>query len=157
MSFSWSAAALAHDHDSQAATSQHQTPTQENQNAATSEFVRIVREVTARFRDVSEAVKEGYVEQFGCVSGSHEGAMGVHFVNGPLVGDGVLDGNAPGCSCMSPCRMGASARRHRLSGPFGSLAREQHAPPELKGQLFHLFESPNRFGLPEFYTLHVWA
>jgi hypothetical protein len=25
------------------------------------------------------------------------------------------------------------------------------------GQLLHLFESPNRFGLPNFYTLHVWA
>jgi hypothetical protein len=34
----------------------------------------------------------------------------------------------------------------------------KHAgPPELWGQLFHLFESPNRFGLPAFYTLHVWA
>jgi len=31
------------------------------------------------------------------------------------------------------------------------------SPPELMGQLFHLFESPNRFGLPPFYTLHVWA
>jgi hypothetical protein len=31
------------------------------------------------------------------------------------------------------------------------------APPELMGQLLHLFESPNRFGLPTFYTLHVWA
>jgi hypothetical protein len=30
-------------------------------------------------------------------------------------------------------------------------------PPQLMGQLFHLFESPNRFGLPAFYTLHVWA
>ena len=25
------------------------------------------------------------------------------------------------------------------------------------GQLFHLFEAPSRFGLPAFYTLHVWA
>ena len=25
------------------------------------------------------------------------------------------------------------------------------------GQLFHLFDSPNRFGLPAFYALHVWA
>src|SRR5207244_13507545 len=34
----------------------------------------------------------------------------------------------------------------------------KHAePPQLMGQLFHLFESPNRFGLPPFYTLHVWA
>src|SRR4029453_6303462 len=31
------------------------------------------------------------------------------------------------------------------------------SPPELMGQLFHLFEAPNRFGLPAFYTLHVWA
>jgi hypothetical protein len=31
------------------------------------------------------------------------------------------------------------------------------ATPELMGQLLHLFESPNRFGLPAFYTLHVWA
>jgi hypothetical protein len=29
--------------------------------------------------------------------------------------------------------------------------------PDLMGQLFHLFEAPNRFGLPDFYTLHVWA
>ncbi|HYR84973.1 MAG TPA: hypothetical protein VE422_12905 [Terriglobia bacterium] len=31
-------------------------------------------------------------------------------------------------------------------------------PPKLQALLlFHLFESPNRFGLPAFYTLHVWA
>ena len=35
--------------------------------------------------------------------------------------------------------------------------RSIQGPPELMGQLFHLFESPNRFGLPAFYTLHVWA
>ena len=29
--------------------------------------------------------------------------------------------------------------------------------PQLMGQLLHLFEAPNRFGLPNFYTLHVWA
>jgi len=31
------------------------------------------------------------------------------------------------------------------------------APPELMGQLFHLFDKPNRFGLDPFYALHVWA
>jgi len=25
------------------------------------------------------------------------------------------------------------------------------------GQLFHYFESPNRFGLPAFYTRRIWA
>jgi hypothetical protein len=29
--------------------------------------------------------------------------------------------------------------------------------PQLIGQIFHYFEAPNRFGLPGFYTLHVWA
>jgi len=29
--------------------------------------------------------------------------------------------------------------------------------PQLMGQIFHYFEAPNRFGLPAFYTLHVWA
>jgi hypothetical protein len=29
--------------------------------------------------------------------------------------------------------------------------------PVLMGQIMHLFEAPNRFGLPDFYTLHVWA
>jgi hypothetical protein len=27
----------------------------------------------------------------------------------------------------------------------------------MMGQLFHRFDAPNRFGLPAFYTLHVWA
>ena len=29
--------------------------------------------------------------------------------------------------------------------------------PVLEGQVFHFNESPNRFGLPAFYELHVWA
>ena len=33
--------------------------------------------------------------------------------------------------------------------------RQRYA--ELGGQLLHYFEAPNRFGLPPFYTLHVWA
>ena len=30
-------------------------------------------------------------------------------------------------------------------------------PPALDGQVFHYVGSPNRFGLPAFYALHVWA
>jgi hypothetical protein len=38
--------------------------------------------------------------------------------------------------------------------------KKHTAPPELMGQLFHLFDEPNqpnRFGLKAFYSLHVWA
>jgi hypothetical protein len=117
-----------------------------------------VREATERFHDVSVAEAEGYVLQFGCVSGSDAGAMGLHFVNASLVGDGVLDATRPEIVLYEPMPDG----RLRLTGAdYLVLADAWHAnnpaPPELMGQLFHLFESPNRFGLPAFYTLHVWA
>ena len=31
------------------------------------------------------------------------------------------------------------------------------APPMLEGQAFQLVGSPNRYGLPAFFELHVWA
>ena len=42
-----------------------------------------------------------------------------------------------------------------LAGPWD--AKHPGTPPQLMGQFFHYFEAPNRFGLPAFYTLHVWA
>jgi hypothetical protein len=122
-------------------------------------FVRLVRESTERFRDVSAAMAEGYALQFGCVSGSDAGAMGLHFVKGSLVGDDVLDPTHPEILIYEPTPGG----QLRLTGAdylvFAETWHQSHgaATPELMGQLLHLFESPNRFGLPAFYTLHVWA
>jgi hypothetical protein len=123
-----------------------------------SPLVKIVRESTERFRDVAVAELEGYSLMFGCVSGPDLGAMGLHYVNGPLVFDDVLDPTHPEIVIYEALPDG----RRRLTGAdFLVLADVWHAhhpdPPELMGQLFHLFESPNRFGLPAFYTLHVWA
>ena len=122
------------------------------------DFIKIVRDATDRFRDVSVAIAEGYVLQYGCVSGSDEGAMGVHFVNFPLVGDPALDVTRPELLVYEPMPDG---RMQLVAADYLVLAGTWHesnaSPPELLGQLFHLFESPNRFGLPDFYTLHVWA
>jgi len=122
------------------------------------ELVSTVREATARFRDPAAAEAEGYHLLFGCVSGPDAGAMGLHYVNMSLVGDGALDPARPEIVIYEPLPNG----RLRLVGAdFLVLAADWHAkhaaPPELAGQLMHLFESPNRFGLPAFYTLHVWA
>lgn len=38
-----------------------------------------------------------------------------------------------------------------------TLGIRTSSPPELMEQLSRLFESPNRFGLPAFYTVDVWA
>ena len=121
-------------------------------------LVKIVRESTARFQDVEVAKAEGYQLQFGCVSGSDSGAMGMHFVKGALVGDGELDATRPEIVIYEPQPDG---RLKLIGADYLVLAdawnAKHTATPELMGQLFHLFEAPNRFGLPAFYTLHVWA
>jgi hypothetical protein len=121
-------------------------------------LIKAVREATYRFQDVSVAEAEGYSLMFGCVSGPDSGAMGLHYVNLPLVLDGVLDPAKPEIIIYEPLPNG----RLKMTGAdFLVFAADWHAnnaaTPELMGQLLHLFESPNRFGLPNFYTLHVWA
>ena len=58
-------------------------------------LIKAVREATERFKDVKVAEAEGYSLMFGCVSGPDSGAMGLHYVNLPLVLDGVLDPAKP--------------------------------------------------------------
>jgi hypothetical protein len=144
-------AQAAHDHSSASAA----VADQDNKSNA---LIKVVREATERFQDVEVAKAEGYVLQFGCVSGSDAGAMGMHFVNGALVGDGELDPTRPEIVIYEPLPNG---KLKLIGADFLVLAdawNSKHAaPPELMGQLFHLFEAPNRFGLPAFYTLHVWA
>ena len=106
------------------------------------------------------AEAEGYRLLFGCVSGSDWGAMGMHFVNMSLVGDGVLDPAKPEIVIYEPLpngRLRLIGADYLVSPTRGTMANPASGPPELMGQLLHLFESPNRFGLPSFYTLHVWA
>jgi hypothetical protein len=121
-------------------------------------LVQIVRGATERFRDPVAAEAEGYRLMFGCVSGGDFGAMGLHFVNGELVGDDVLDPARPEIVIYEPMPDG----RLRLVGADFLVLKDvwdaaHPAPPQLMGQLLHLFDAPNRFGLPAFYTLHVWA
>jgi len=131
--------------------------TQAQQDSANA-LVQIVRESTERFKDVSVAEAEGYALQFGCVSGDDFGAMGLHYVNGTLVNSGVLDATHPQIVIYEAMPDGSL----KLIGADYLVIADawdaaHSSPPELMGQFFHLFTSPNRFGLPAFYTLHVWA
>lgn len=122
------------------------------------ELARVVRETTRRYRDVGVALAEGYQLMFGCVSGPDDGAMGLHYVNLELVADGALDPRRPEIVIYEPLPKGG---RRLIGADFLVFAEDWHAAntntPELMGQLLHLIESPNRYGLPAFYTLHVWA
>jgi hypothetical protein len=132
--------------------------TQNAQQQPAGDLVRAVRESTRRFRNVDQAKAEGYLLMFGCVSGPDDGAMGLHYVNLALVGDGILDPARPEIVIYEPLPNGG---RRLIGADFLVFAETWHASntatPQVMGQLMHLIDSPNRYGLPAFYTLHVWA
>jgi len=121
-------------------------------------LINVVREATERFKDVEVAKAEGYALMFGCVSGEDSGAMGMHFVNMSLVGDGELDATRPEALIYEPSGDGL-----RLVGvefivdAATWLAKHNNTPPALEGQVFNLVGSPNRYNLAPFFELHVWA
>ena len=120
-------------------------------------LVRAVRLATQDFRSVSVAMGAGYQSLGSCVSGPQEGAMGIHYANGTLVGDGVLDADRPELLIYEQ----RGGRLRLLGVEYLVLADAWHAhtagPPVLMGQHFQYVGSPNRYGLPAFYELHVWA
>jgi len=121
-------------------------------------LVKLVREITEPYKSVAAAEAAGYALAFGCVSGPDQGAMGLHYVNMPLVLDGQIDAMHPEIILYEPAGDG----QVRLVGAdylvFADVWDKTHSSaPELIGQKFQQFEAPNRFGLPRFYTLHVWA
>jgi hypothetical protein len=148
--------ALAHDERAQAAATQHHSGGE--QRKKTNELVKIVRQATAKYRNVEVAEGDDYNLLFGCVSGEDSGAMGLHYVNLALYMDGKIDAHQPEIVIYEP----TSSGRPRLIGADyivdAAAWDATHAQaPELNGQIFHYFPAPNRFGLAAFYTLHVWA
>ena len=121
-------------------------------------LVRTVLQSTERFRDPEAAIADGYHPGPSCASGPEEGAMGVHYGNESLIGDGVLDAAQPEILVYEPLPNG---RRKLVAVEYLVLAEAWHAsnpePPILEGQLFHYIGAPNRLGLPAVYELHVWA
>src|SRR5688572_14247185 len=61
---------------------------------AGSPLVQKVRKATAKYRDINVAMADGYAPGTPCVSGPNSGAMGVHFINGALLGKEIEIGRA---------------------------------------------------------------
>jgi hypothetical protein len=123
---------------------------------ASSPLVDKVRRATSRFRDINVALSEHWVPGTPCVSGPNSGAMGVHFVLPERLGDGTLNASEPEALIYEPMSNGAM----RLVGvEFILLANTWTGAnaPSLDGHLMNYVGEPNRYGLPAFYELHVWA
>lgn len=125
---------------------------------ATPTLVDTVRSVTRDLRTPAAAVAAGWTPATGCVSGPQSGAMGVHYINPNLLSDGALDPERPEALIFET----RGGRTMLVGAEFIVLADQWHAlngptPPILRGQHFHLIGGANRYGLPPFYELHVWA
>ena len=108
-----------------------------------------VRSANDRFADVAQAVKEGYAP-IPCAAGAEGGAMGIHYVNGALIKDDAVDVAHPEAVMYEP----------QADGSMKLVAVEYitaKGPAELENHLFSFTNAPNRYGLPAFYELHVWA
>jgi hypothetical protein len=125
-----------------------------------SPLIEKVRHATARFLDIDVALAEGWVPATPCVSGPDTGAMGVHLVFPSRLDEALLDASHPEALIYEPMTNGAM----RLVGVefivkanVWALHNPPGAVPALEGNLLNFIGEPNRFGLPAFYELHVWA
>lgn len=121
-------------------------------------LVDVVLKATAPFRDPAEAENQGWISANSCVSSPEEGAMGVHFIKGSILFDGKFDPQEPEALIYEVKR----GKARLVGAEFIITAAEWHAangaaPPVILGQHPNFVGSPNRFGLPAFYELHVWA
>ena len=126
--------------------------------AASGSDIATVRAATARFHTFSVAEAAGYGPLHSCTDeNSGLGAMGQHYVRGDLLGDLVFDLSQPEVVVYEPMPNG---RQRLVAVEFVEFAEPWDAvnadPPVLFDRELQLVPSPNRYGVPAFYQIHVW-
>jgi hypothetical protein len=123
------------------------------------------KDATAQFRNVGLAKEAGYgvlkdKKGISCIamdSMPGMGAMGIHYAKRALVSDGKLDLNAPEALVYQPL---AGGRLSLAAVEYVVLKKDwdkkYNERPVLFGHRFNLTPAGNRFGLPAYYSLHVW-
>jgi len=129
----------------------------DHDTAVPAKLVATVRDATRQYVDVNSAVAAHYQQFLGCVSGPDYGAMGIHYVNLALVGDGEIDATKPEALIYEPADGKLKLVGVEYIVDAATWLARHDAPPVLEGQTFQFVSSPNRFGLPAFFELHVWA
>lgn len=122
-----------------------------------------VKAATAKYRDLSVAEQAGYglledKKGIACIAaGAMTGAMGVHWAKGPYVADGKIEPLEPEALVYAP--VDGTLRLAAVEYVVLEAAWDARhpAPPALFGHEFDRTPAGNRFGLPAFYSLHVWV
>jgi hypothetical protein len=131
----------------------------------------VAARATARFHNLDAAKAAGWntevIDQAGlsCIADPVAGGMGVHWANGSLLGDATADPERPEALVYAPNADGQPKLAALEYIIFQQPWLDAHPtaqgdppppPPSLFGRDFALTPDPNRFGLPAFYSLHVW-
>jgi hypothetical protein len=127
------------------------------------------RQATASFHDLGAAQGAGYVALVADLAGitcieAADGGMGEHYLNPTLVPElfdpsavPTIDPVAPELLVYAP---GPGGEERLVALEYLTLRANwdanNTAPPTLFGQPFDLTLAGNRYGLPDFYSLHAW-
>lgn len=85
------------------------------------------------------------------------GAMGIHYLDATNLFDGSIDRLAPEALIYEPDESGSLTLVAAEYLVIADAWDATHAaPPILYGQRFSRVAAGNRYGLPDFYELHVW-
>lgn len=117
-----------------------------------------LRAATAKYHRVEVAEADGYARAGGCVAIA-TGAMGIHYVNGALVGNPAIDPLRPEVLVYEPQRDGKlklvaveflvfRAAWHNANGPT--------TEPSAFGSAFYKSFGSAAHGLADHYELHAW-
>jgi hypothetical protein len=134
---------------------------------------KVRRGVPEAFKNPFTAMSVGWRNATACVSGPNEGAMGIHLLFNPSplpgepppkVADGILEPVDPEALIYEP--MGNDGFRLvgvefiELADHWAQMVKADSTlppTPRVDGHLMNYVGTPNRYGLPAFYELHVWA
>ena len=113
--------------------------------------------------NIAVAEQHGYTlladaDGIACIDMPNEGGMGVHWASSTLVGDPTIAVDQPEALVYAPGPDGTlrlAAAEYVVIKAAWDAAHPN--PPTLFGHDFDVTTAPNRFGLPAFYSLHVWA
>jgi len=134
--------------------------------AGPSDGLKDVKVATAHFHSLGHAISAGYGDAgIACID-NPAGGMGIHYVNGGLVGDPALTPTQPEVLVYEP---GADGSMELVALEYVILESTWRAGhpdpadvPSLFGHDFERLAGPgeatpqNRYGLPAFYELHLW-
>jgi hypothetical protein len=131
--------------------------------SASAPWLDQLRDATRQYKSLHHAKADGYAkfldaQGIACIDMPGEGGMGIHYVNGDLVGDAEVLADHPEALVYDPTPKGKRLVALEYIVFKDAWRKEhKHGKPHLFGQTFEKVGADNRFGIPAFYELHVWA